>query len=335
MINKQSTEQLKGIAISLVVCGHLFVTKFIDSTNPAFSYFGAQGVAIFLILSGYGLTSSFLEKGMDKSFLLRRLRAVLLPYALVTLVWFIWDYVKGQLYPMKTMVLSLLGFDFQLTMDATMWYISFIMMWYIIYYLIFSLKFPTILKVGLLFGVAYLFRYHSQMNITEQVYWQWGLHAFMFPLGALFALLRQPQLSEKAVNIGLGLMGIMGLGTYFINLPNNDLGLGPYMLSNFGFSVVIMALIIILERYGFYSRLLGFIGSISYEVYLLEAVFMYKFGLPYLLPNKVLSLFLYFLVLVGSSLVLKKLIIVLLELFSRSSGTNRKDDPGQGLSAQA
>lgn len=333
MINKQTTEQLKGIAIILVVLGHFFVTKFIDSSNHAFNYFGAQGVGIFLILSGYGLTASFLKNGINESFLMRRLRAVLLPYSLVTILWFILDYFKGKMYPIETIILSVSGFDFQLTMDATMWYISFILMWYLIYFLIFSLKLPNILSVGLLFGAAYLFRYHSQMNFTEQVYWQWGLHAFMFPLGALFALFRQPRFSEKIVNVGLGFFGIFGFWLYITNVQNNDLGLGPYMVSNFSFSVAIMSLMIILERYGLSSRLLGFIGSISFEIYLFEAVFMYKLDIPYILPNKVLSLCLYLIILVGASMLLKKLISLLLAGFSRSRRTNRKGGPGPSLSA--
>lgn len=332
MINKQSTEQSKGIAIILVVGGHLFVTKFITSPNSTFSYFGAQGVGIFLIISGYGLTTSFLRNGMDTGFLARRLRAVLLPYSLVTSLWFMIDYYQGKLYSIKTIVLSLAGFDFHLTMDATMWYISFIMMWYLIYYLIFSLKLTNFIRVGLLFGFAYLFRYHSRANFTELVYWQWGLHAFMFPLGALFALFHQPRFSEKIVNVGLVLFGILGLGIYIINVQNNDLGLGPYMVSNFCFSVAIISLMIILERYSLYSRLLRFIGSISYEIYLFEAVFMYKLGIPYISPNKVLSLCLYIISLIGSSLLLKKLIAFLVEGLSHILRTNRKDGPGQGLS---
>ena len=331
MLSKQSTEQLKGIAIILVVLGHFFVTKFINSANSAFNYLGAQGVAIFLILSGYGLTKSFLKRGMDKGFLARRLRAVLLPYSLVTLLWFVLDYFQGIMYPIKNIVLSLAGFDFNLIMDATMWYITFILMWYLIYYLIFSLRLPNSFRVGLLFGFAYLFRYHSRVDFTEQVYWQWGLHAFIFPLGTLLALVPKPRLGKQTLTVGLGFIGIMGLGIYRFNVQNNDLGLGPYMLSNFGFSVATMSFIIILERFDLYSQLLRFIGSISFEIYLLEAVFMYKLSLPYVLPNKVLSFCLYIIVLIGASVLLRKITTLLLKLFSFIIGMNRKDGQEQRL----
>lgn len=307
MLNKQSSEQLKGIAIILVVLGHLFVTKFINIANPAFTYLGAQGVALFLILSGYGLTKSYLQKGIDKSFLVRRFRVVLLPYSLVTFIWFFYDYSHGKLYSLKIIFLSLVGFDLHFTMDATMWYISYILIWYCFFYILFNLKLPNLLKVGLLFGVAYLFRYHSRVTWTEGIYWQWGLHAFMFPLGALFTFLPQLKWSEKLQKLGLGFLGLIALGFYLLNLRNNPLGLGPYMLSNFSFAVGLMALFMLRERMGYDSRLLRFVGSISYEIYLLEAVFMYKLSIPYLLPNKILSLGLYILLLTGSSLFLKKI----------------------------
>ncbi|SHH29903.1 acyltransferase family protein [Desulfosporosinus lacus] len=331
-MNKRSSEQLKGIAILLVVFGHLFVTKFINSQNAAFGYLGAQGVAIFLILSGYGMTTSFLKNGIDHKFLVRRLRTVLLPYSLVTLIWFLYDYTKGIIYPTWTIALSLIGLDFQFTLDATMWYISFILMWYLVFYLVFSLKLPNVLKVGLLFGFAYLLRYHSRVSFTEPVYWQWGLHAVMFPLGALFALVRLQNLSEKIITILFSFSGIAGLAVYFINLKDNALGLGPYMLSNLGFAIATVSLMIILERFGLYSRLLGFIGSISYEIYLFEAVFMYKLCLPYVLPNKVLSLSLYILVLIGSSLLLKNVLRFSLSAVSRKLSLNREEVQGQGLS---
>lgn len=309
MFNRQSTEQLKGIAIILVVLGHLFVTKLINSQNPAFDYLGAQGVALFLILSGYGLTKSFLQKGIEKSFLLRRWRVVLIPYSLVTFVWLGYDYWHGKLYSLKIILLSLVGFDLHVTLDATMWYISFILIWYGIYYILFNSKLSNLVKVSLLFGVAmaYLFRYHFRVNMTAQVYWQWGLHAFMFPVGVLLAFLPQQQWSEKIQKVGLGLLSLIALGIYLLNVKNNLLGLGPYMLSNLSFAVGIMALMMLGERLGHVSRLLRFVGSISYEIYLLEAVFMSKLGIPYLLPNKILSLGLYIILLTGASLFLKKI----------------------------
>ena len=306
MLNKKGTDQLKGLAILLVVLGHLFVTKFFDSSSHTVNYLGAQGVAIFLILSGYGLTKSFQKQGIDRSFLTRRLQTVLIPYSFVTLIWILLDAFQGNTYSVKTLILSLIGFDFQLTIDATMWYISFILMWYVIFFFTFKLPLPNLLRIGILFGFAYLLRYHSRFGPTELVFWQWGLHAFMFPLGALWALLPNKFHLRKATPFVAFGGSIVGFGFYLINVPLNDTGLGPYMVSNFAFSFAAISLFFFFDYFDLSSNLLTYIGTISYEIYLLEAVFMYKINIPYLLPNKGASLLLYIVTLIVSSLILKQ-----------------------------
>lgn len=308
MIDKQSTNELKGIAILLVVFGHLFVTQFLGLQNPALKYLGAQGVAIFLILSGYGLTQSFLKKGLDSSFLIRRLKTVVLPYSLVTLIWIVIDSLYGQIYSLKTVLLSLVGFDLNLTLDATMWYISFILIWYFLFYFTFRFPLPNPLRVLLLFGYAYIFRYQIRSSITEQVYWEWGLHAFMFPAGVTWAFLSSRFNIRKWMIYPLAIVAVLSFGFYLFNVTNNDSGLGPYMVSNFSFALAIIALIIIFRELQIGFPPLRFIGSISYEIYLLEAVLMYKYSLLYLFPNKVFSLLFYFLGLILLSLVLQRLL---------------------------
>lgn len=294
MLDKQSTGKLKGIAILLVIFGHLFVTKFFNITNSAVTYLGAQGVTLFLILSGYGLTQSFLKKGIDRRFLVRRVKTVSLPYFFVTLVWIILDYFQGTVYSLKIEVLSLIGFDFNVTIDATMWYIAFILIWYFLFYVTFRLPVPSLLRVLILFGFAYLFRYHSRYPLTEHVFWQWGLYAFMFPIGVTWALLTSRFQVQRWMIYPIAVLGVAGLGCYLLNVKNNGLGLGPYMVSNFSFALALIALAIVLQEFRFRLPILGFLGSISYEIYLLEAVLMYKYSLLYLLPNKGVSLILYF-----------------------------------------
>lgn len=51
--SKHTTNNLKAVAIILVILGHL---GFINKS-------GAWGVGIFLLLSGYGLTQSYIKSG--------------------------------------------------------------------------------------------------------------------------------------------------------------------------------------------------------------------------------------------------------------------------------
>ena len=72
------TDQLRGLSIILVILGHLWVHV---SNQKPLLIFSGEAVAIFLLLSGFGLTRSE-KKGQTnpKTFLYRRLKRIYIPY---------------------------------------------------------------------------------------------------------------------------------------------------------------------------------------------------------------------------------------------------------------
>lgn len=68
-ISKEGTQALKGIAILLVIFGHM---GFLDIP-------GAGGVHIFLILSGYGIYCSVNKNGLYQ-YWKKRIVSVYIPY---------------------------------------------------------------------------------------------------------------------------------------------------------------------------------------------------------------------------------------------------------------
>lgn len=59
----EGTPELKGLAILLVLPGHM-AHLFGLIIMPVTDYLGAQGVELFLFLSGFGLTASYFNKGL-------------------------------------------------------------------------------------------------------------------------------------------------------------------------------------------------------------------------------------------------------------------------------
>lgn len=112
--SKHTTNNLKAVAIILVILGHL---GFINKS-------GEWGVGIFLLLSGYGLTQSYIKSGII-GFFKKRLLAVILPYSIVMIIWIFVDYILGNKYRILTIGTSILGLNFKSVIDVTMWYISF------------------------------------------------------------------------------------------------------------------------------------------------------------------------------------------------------------------
>ena len=126
-LSKDNSALLKGFAIILILLGHLGIA-------PTAYY----GVAIFLIVSGYGLYISFEKNGLN-CFFRKRLFKVLIPYWIVTILWILIDYIlELNVYSKKELLFSFLGFFNKI--DVTMWFISFIIFWYVCFWATFRIS---------------------------------------------------------------------------------------------------------------------------------------------------------------------------------------------------
>ena len=103
---------MKGVAILLVILSHIGHDGF---HHRMFVPLGGFGVAIFLILSGYGLMESFKKKGLENYFRKRFLR-ILTPYILWVMIYTIIMY----------------GMQWQIFLsDIRYWFVEYISIWYI------------------------------------------------------------------------------------------------------------------------------------------------------------------------------------------------------------
>lgn len=316
-LDKNCTEQLKCIAILLVIFGHLSADKIIQAAF--LSHAGSQGVTLFLFLSGYGLTKSYLKKGINKKILFNRFSKILLPYSMITALWIIIDtFIYHKAYSKSTIILSIIGFDFNRSIDASMWYISFILLWYIFFNIIFKLPTKNIVKLILLLFVSYLFKYHPVYRYTHEVSYQWGLNAFTFPLGVMAGLYLDninKKLGSKYINLAYGFTFLICLFTFMISLGYISLGTHIFAISNCAFAFTTIIIILFINTMGYFSRALNFIGCISYELYLLEAALMWKYLFIRHLQayNVWLFLIVYFPVVITLSYLLNKLMALIMK----------------------
>lgn len=112
VINKEQTEVIKGIGILFIMFHNLFhwiepiteqnefifnsqnvqdliysVTNYpLEIINILFSYFGHYGVQLFIFISGYGLTLSYLAKPQDYSYFIKNRVSKIYPPLLIVLV---------------------------------------------------------------------------------------------------------------------------------------------------------------------------------------------------------------------------------------------------------
>jgi peptidoglycan/LPS O-acetylase OafA/YrhL len=270
--NFEVTNQLRGLAILMVIAGHMELTSALNNS-------GGWGVAIFLMLSGFGLTLSYQKKGL-KNFFRKKLFKVLLPYSAVTIILLAADKVIfHRQYGILKSLLAILGLGFRSPVDGTMWYVTYILIWYLVFYCIFRLNINFKLKLvltGLASAACYL-----AISIILPDTTVIRNYSFNFLLGVTLAAANNKINAINSVTIKryLALIPIpcaiiFYIFNYRITFGNDKVN----PVSLIAFAIGSIAVVSLYSMHNLKSRLLQFIGKISYEMYLVEGVILFKYS---------------------------------------------------------
>lgn len=309
-LDRIQTDQLKGIAILFVVTGHLWTHVSLHGAVPNFA---GYAVALFLLLSGYGLTRSWQKKPLTaKEFAFRRISRVMVPYWIATICILLLDYwLLNRHYTIIEILSTLCGMNFAQTLrylDYARWYITLILIFYCVFFLANRVSRP-LAAIFFLFVFSLLLFFLRRMDIFP-----FGalFHFVAFPIGCLIAYLYTP---ERVAFINRKLpLAILLLVTFIGAILCNKLmptlnGGGtvdkllkllvgnayPLLLC-----VVLIAVFGLLGTFNICSRFFMFCGMVSYEVYLLHGPLLIKYNLifPYFSPDSIVIGYLVFLVLI-------------------------------------
>ena len=146
-IKREGTRALKGIAILTVILSHASAAGFFErvplfSNKNLMSLFCEIGMSVFLILSGYGVMISFLEKGMEK-FWDKKFLNIFFPAIFIQCVYLcirmLQDYFNGGVeLDFQHLFSDVLCVGQTNGIDATMWYLSYLIFCYISFYFFFQ-----------------------------------------------------------------------------------------------------------------------------------------------------------------------------------------------------
>lgn len=286
-LGREASEEMKGLAILMVLLGHMtFMAGLM--TMPIAPYLGAQGVELFLFLSGFGLVASYQKKGLQK-FISKRLRTIYLPYTVVNVLKIIVYAFMGMIgtyIGIKMIFFNFIGLD--INMDTSMWYIQYILICYVIFFLIFSIKKLSLRgKVGILWVVFILMGgiliYKGKIGVNEyHPFLECNSHHLSFPLGALACLLYE--LRKKVPTFVFPVVSGISFVVYYVVSANSEGALPellPYYIVNTAFIFFIAALFVFLKRLQLQSKLLQKLGGLAFHIYLNEMVVLSTlFGLP-------------------------------------------------------
>lgn len=256
LLDYQHTTLLRGVAILMIVLGHVSGTFHTVVLNPIAS----TGVAIFMILSGYGLTLSYKKNGL-KSFWSKKILRVLLPYSFVIVT----ILIVNENYDWRKWILELTG------LQTTYWYVDYQIKWYIVFYIVmlFAVRYNI-----LLFSVISVVMFFVLPTLAAE-------QSFAFVIGVIIAKYRErlSSISLKAITVW-GILAFVA-GTLFLafkQFPDVRLYTGSKFYSgiqlgiNLSYAISILAFSCLLPSLR-NSVLLVLAGGISYEIYLLHFPF--------------------------------------------------------------
>ena len=185
------TQELKGLGILTVVFAH-FAYMLVTNADFLFplSIIAGVGVDLFLFMSGYGLTVGMLKKPLPIfEFYKRRVIKIFIPFWVALILIFAANAIFLDIhYTVPYMIQSLLGwfptaegFD---DVNSPFWYITWMMMFYVLFPLVFSTKRPWLSAI-ILAVIATLIGVYNPLNMGDN--WLHRLHTVAFSLGIVFA----------------------------------------------------------------------------------------------------------------------------------------------------
>lgn len=289
------TEELKGFGILTVVFAHFAYMKV---TNADFlfplSIIAGVGVDLFLFMSGYGLTVGMLKKPMPVlEFYKKRVIKIFIPFWVALIIIFAADAIfLGVTYSVPYMIQSALGWFPTAVgfgdVNSPFWYITWMMMFYILFPLVFMVSKPWLSAI-ILAVIATLIGTFNPLELGDN--WLHRLHTVAFSMGIVCAwlLLEIKGKENKLVNAikefrnnsnlvrcviiaaMIAVVGYMSLHTTANHWPTltSILGQGFYV-DQFTSIVIMIALIVIFSLKKLDNKFLAIYGVYSFEVYLIH-----------------------------------------------------------------
>ena len=289
------TQELKGLGILTVVFAH-FAYMLVTNADFLFplSIIAGVGVDLFLFMSGYGLTVGMLKKPLPIfEFYKRRVIKIFIPFWVALILIFAANAIFLDIhYTVPYMIQSLLGwfptaegFD---DVNSPFWYITWMMMFYVLFPLVFSTKRPWLSAI-ILAVIATLIGVYNPLNMGDN--WLHRLHTVAFSLGIVFAwvlfetkdkenkfVVHLKEFRNKAkfmpyvvIALMLGVVVYMSLHTTANHWPTLTAILGKgYFVDQLTSIILMFAFIVIFSLKKFDNKFLSIYGLYSFEVYLIH-----------------------------------------------------------------
>lgn len=260
-----NTLSIRGLLAICIVLHHGsgYLTKM--SFISPFQHIGYLIVSLFFFLSGYGLTYGLKnKKGYMDGFLKKRLISVLIPYWICNTVYYAGVHLMGGQIEAKRFILSMLLLK---VINGSMWYVQLQVLFYLLFYATFAKK-----DNRPLFYTLFFVLYAGALAAgVEELYTE---SALAFPLGVIWCCYQDKIDKTMDAHYWTGLMGVVGITALSFFLKFTGALIDSDLVKQLGSSISAVAFCVsalwIAKKIRISNHGLSFLGSISYEIYLIH-----------------------------------------------------------------
>lgn len=274
-LDRTTTNCCKGIVAMIIMLHHI---SFRVSNLPVYVkpiwYIAFPIVGFFFFMSGYGLTCGLLQKkNYLQGFLSKRLLNIIAPYFIVAITWIGLEIIWGQT-PVRAIAEA-----FTIRYIQPLWFIWVIIAAYIMFYAVFR---HTEINVGA-YGftsitIAYIL-ISAFVNPRDEMY----ASIIGMPLGILWAVYEKKIDSYFEIRylkkeiVAIAAFVILFIGRLVLSVVGLDNQLLQSVLRNIITIAFIVPLVGLLKNVRIQKRFLIWLGTISYEIYIIHPFILYFF----------------------------------------------------------
>jgi len=262
-LSLETGKRMRGFFAIVVILHHIANVTESGKLFRLFTYAGVYAVAVFFFYSGYGLQKSFLTKeNYARHFLIKRLSPILIPYLLISVIYYI-------VWKVDDSTFSVHDFFNIFISGSNSWYVLCIVCFYVFFYitmLICREKRSNTIIGACVFEISWLVMRYALS--PRKVWWFNTPHILI--LGIIWAVYEKQiiRFQKSRYWIILCTAGILFMAETALRPKTQIAGT---IISTTAFVILLNQ---ILLKINTKSKILLFLGDISYEIYILHGIFI-------------------------------------------------------------
>lgn len=263
---------LKGFFAVAVIFDHLAQRTSGGLIFPRFYFMGSLSVSVFLFISGYGLIKKLLsdESYLD-TFIPKRVRTIVIPYLIVSVIYWGGSYVTGECFTVKEVLQSFVNGN---PVATNSWYMIVCILLYTIFYLTAKLLKSKDINNPIYIVIPELVFCFVWVRICKTAGYKghWYNANLAFSVGVVWCIYEERILlflnKSKNYYLTLSACTVAFFLTFAIGVLRN---IQPLSIISIALFAVLVAMACMKVKLN--SPALRFLGKISMEIYLIHGLY--------------------------------------------------------------